>query len=217
MQRSLAASPYWDSAASRTTWTRHAARVAAVVISFATMLLATGCRPASFHGTAYEPPGPAPAVVLQRADGGRFVLADQRGSVVLLYFGYTNCPDICPATLSDWKRVKTALGRDASRVRFVFVSVDPARDDPATLRRYISRYDPAFIAATADSATLGNIEREFHVTSGREQSASASGYAMTHAVQTFIIDKRGDLRLLYSFGMPTADVVSDVRQLLRGA
>src|SRR6185437_9983166 len=135
----------------------------------------------------------------------RFSLADQRGSVVLLYFGYTHCPDVCPTTLSDWKRVKTSLGRDASRVRFVFVSVDPDRDDPD------------FIGATGDSATLAGIEHSFHVSSSREESASASGYSMTHPSQTFVIDKSGNLRLLYSFGMQTSDVVSDIRQLLRGA
>lgn len=179
--------------------------------------LATGCKPASFHGTAYEPPGKAPAVVLQTAGGGRFSLADQRGRVVFLYFGYTHCPDVCPTTLSDWKRIETALGRDTSRVRFVFISVDPARDDPATLQHYVSEFDPAFIGATSDSTTLSGIEHAFHVSSAREDSPSASGYAVTHPSQTFVVDKKGDLRLLYSFGSSTDDIVSDVRELLRGA
>lgn len=179
--------------------------------------LATGCKPVSFHGTAYEPPEKAPQVVLHTAGGGQFSLADQHGKVVFLYFGYTHCPDVCPTTLSDWKRIKTALGRDASRVRFVFISVDPARDDPVTLQHYVSGFDPAFIGATSDSATLAGIEHSFHVTSAREDSPSASGYAVTHPSQTFVVDKKGDLRLLYSFGSSTDDIVSDVRELLRGA
>lgn len=193
-------------------------KVASTVAVLSLSGFATGCKPPSFHGTAYEPPTKAPAVVLQKAVGGRFTLAHERGSVVLLYFGYTHCPDLCPTTLTDWKRIKDALGRDASRVRFVFVSVDPARDDPATLQRYVSRFDPDFIGATSDSATLAGIEHEFHVMSSREENiGSAAGYAMTHPSQTFVVDKRGDLRLLYSFGMPTSDIVSDIRQLLRGA
>jgi protein SCO1 len=192
----------------------HIASLAAVL---AFTMLATGCKPPSFHGTAYEPPEKAPPVVLQQPNGAKFSLADQQGSVVLLFFGYTHCPDICPTTLTDWKRLKTALGRDASRVRFVFISVDPARDDPATLQRYVKRFDPDFIAATSDSATLANVERSFHVTSAREETGSAGGYAVTHPAQTFVVDKRGNLRLLYSFGMETSDVVSDIRQLLRGA
>jgi protein SCO1/2 len=184
------------------------------------VILAIGtsaCKPPSFHGTAYEPPEAAPAVILDRATGGRFSLADQKGSVVLLYFGYTHCPDVCPTTLSDWKRIKAALGRDASRVRFVFVSVDPARDDPATLARYMKSFDPDFIGLRGDSASLARIEQSFHVTSAREETGSASGYSVVHPSQTFVVDKRGDLRLLYSFGMQTTDVVSDIRELLRGA
>ena len=174
----------------------------------------TACKPASFHGTAYDPPEHAPDVVLKEANGARFSLADQKGKVVLLFFGYTHCPDICPTTLSDWKRIKAGLGRDAARVRFVFVSVDPARDDPATLGRYVARFDPGFIGATTDSTALSGIERAFHVTSGREESASANGYVVTHASQTFVVDKFGDLRLLYSFGTPVDDVVADIRLLL---
>jgi protein SCO1/2 len=190
--------------------------IVAVAAAAALIAFAAGCKPPSFHGTAYEPPEKAPPVLLRQTSGGDFSLADQRGSVVLLYFGYTHCPDICPTTLTEWKRLKTALGRDASRVRFVFISVDPARDDPATLQRYVRRFDPDFIAATADSATLANVEHSFHVTSAREETGSANGYAVTHPAQTFVVDKRGDLRLLYSLGMDTNDVVSDIRQLLRG-
>ncbi|MEO7217746.1 MAG: SCO family protein [Gemmatimonadaceae bacterium] len=177
----------------------------------------SGCKPVSFHGTTYEPPETAPVVNLKTATGADFSLANEKGSVVLLFFGYTHCPDICPTTLSDWARVKAALGRDASRVRFVFISVDPARDDPATLKSYVSRFDPDFIGATADTATLARIEKSFHVESSREESKSASGYDVTHPSQTFVVDRNGDLRILYSFGMATNDVVSDIRQLLRGA
>lgn len=171
----------------------------------------------AFHGTAYEPPAKAPSVVLNNAAGGKFDLADQQGSVVLLFFGYTHCPDVCPTTLSDWKRVKAELGHNASRVKFVFVSVDPARDDPRTLHAYVSRFDPDFIGVTSDSTTLARIEQSFHVQSAKEQTGSASGYVVTHPSQTFVIDKDGNLRLLYSFGMKTSDVVSDIRELLRGA
>lgn len=188
-----------------------------VVGAVALAVLVAGCKPASFHGTAYEPPETAPSVVLRNAAGGQFKLAEQKGSVVLLFFGYTHCPDVCPTTLSDWKRVKAALGRDASRVRFVFVSVDPARDDPATLHAYVARFDPDFIGATSDSATIAGIEKSFHVESSREETGSASGYVVTHPSQTFVVDRNGELRLLYSFGMKTSDVVDDIRALLRGA
>ncbi len=182
-----------------------------------TLFSVAGCKPPSFHATVYDPAGPAPAVSLVRANGSRFSLSDERGSVVLLFFGYTHCPDVCPTTLADWKRMKISLGRDASRVRFVFISVDPSRDDPATVQNYVSRFDPGFIGVTGDSATIAGIESAFHVSSARVASSSANGYAMSHSARTFVVDKRGDLRLLYSFGLPTDGIVSDIRQLLRGA
>ncbi len=116
---------------------RHASHGAALA------LLLAACKPVTYHGTAYDPPEPAPPLALSRADGSPFSLAAQRGSVVLLYFGYTHCPDLCPTTLADWHRARAALGRDAERTRWVFVSVDPARDDPVTLQRYVSGFDPA--------------------------------------------------------------------------
>jgi protein SCO1/2 len=178
---------------------------------------ACGAKPPSFSGTAFDPPEPAPAVTLHRADGAPFSLRDQRGDVVLVFFGYTHCPDMCPTTLSDWARVRRALGDDARRVRFVFVSVDPARDTPVGVQAYAARFDSSFVGLTGDSTTLAALQRAFHVTSGREDTGSASGYAVTHASQTFVIDPRGRLRLLYSFGMPTDGVVSDIRTLLKGA
>lgn len=194
-----------------------AANVRATLVAIGIAAVAAGCRPATFHGTTYEPAEAAPAVSVTRSDGTTFSLADQHGSVVLMYFGYTHCPDVCPTTLSDWKRVKAALGRDASRVRFVFISVDPGRDTPATVQHYVSRFDPDFIGATSDTASLAKIEKSFHVSSSREESPSADGYSVTHPSQTFVVDKNGKLRLLYSFGMPTSDVVADIRELLRGA
>ena len=206
----------WHRATSRGRVTR-----AGKAILLAGAIITTGCKPASFHGTVYDPPQHAPDVVLQEASGARFSLAEQQGKVVLLFFGYTHCPDICPTTLSDWKRIKAQLGRDTTRVRFVFISVDPARDDPATLERYVAEFDPGFIGATADSARIASIEHAFHVSSSREVSTSAkpsaNGYAVSHASQTFVVDKFGDLRLLYGFGMPTDEVVSDIRLLLKGA
>ena len=190
--------------------------VASLIATATVVAFSAGCKPATFHGTIYEPVERAPSVILRQATGGQFSLADQHGNVVLLFFGYTHCPDICPTTLSDWKRVKKGLGRDASRVRFVFISIDPMRDDSATLHRYVSRFDPDFIAATGDSTTLASIERSFHITSSREDNGSANGYSVGHPSQTFVVDKHGDLRMLYSFGIEASDMVSDIRQLLRG-
>jgi protein SCO1/2 len=180
--------------------------------------LTTACKPASFHGTAYDPPEVAPPVVLTTASGnGTFSLADQKGKVVLLYFGYTHCPDMCPTTLNDWKHMKEQLGGEASRVRFVFISVDPGRDDPATLEKYVDSFDPEFIGATSDSTSIAAIEKSFHIGSSHETPDANGDYAVAHSAHTFIVDGKGRLRLLDSYGMLVADAVSDIRQLLDGA
>ena len=92
--------------------------------------LAAGCD-GPMHGTVVEQPSAAPPLVLTDASGARFELAERRGDLVLLFFGYTHCPDVCPTVLADWARVRQALGSKAEGVRFVFVSVDPDRDTPA--------------------------------------------------------------------------------------
>ena len=179
-----------------------------------------GCsrhRAAPFKGVTFDPPEPVPPVVLTRADGAPFALRDQRGAAVLLFFGYTHCPDLCPTTLGDWIKVKRALGADAARVRFVFVSVDPSRDTPALTQHYVSTFDPQFIGLSGDSAQVARAESLFHVTSSRESTGSANGYAVAHSAQAFLIDPQGRVRLLYPPGIPPADVASDIEQLLHNA
>jgi protein SCO1/2 len=187
-----------------------------ILIGTTILLAAMACgggRP-TFNGVAYDPPEPAPAMRLMRGDGSSFDLREQRGAVVLVFFGYTHCPDICPMTLSDWLKVKHALGGDASRVRFVFVSVDPARDTPALTQRYVSAFDPAFIGLSGDSVQIMQAENLFHVTSSRENIQSANGYAVSHAAQSFLISPQGQLRLLYPPGIPAAAIASDIKHLL---
>ena len=99
----------------------------------------------SFRGTSYEPANPAPEFELTQGNGSSFRLSEKRGDVVLLFFGYTSCPDVCPTTLSEMKRVMADLGADAERVQVVFVTVDPERDTPEKLKDYVSIFNPAFI------------------------------------------------------------------------
>ena len=97
-----------------------------------------------FKGMAVDPPRDMPTFVFTKADGSRFTTAPEPGRPMVLFFGYTHCPDVCPTTLADWKRVRAKLGDEASAVRFVFVTVDPDRDTPAVAERYARMYDAAF-------------------------------------------------------------------------
>jgi protein SCO1/2 len=135
-------------------------------------------------------PRPAPALRLAQDDGAVFDLAGERGKAVVLFFGYTHCPDVCPTTMADFVSVKRDLGARADRVRWVFVSVDWGRDGPAEAMRYARAFDPSFIGLAGDSATLAPIMRGFQVAAFREPGASPETYTVAHSAQVFVVDTR---------------------------
>jgi protein SCO1/2 len=176
---------------------------------------ASACTEPALRGIAIDPPRAAPALAVTRDDGTAFDLARERGKVVLLFFGYTHCPDVCPTTLADWSKVRRALGADSARVRFVFVSVDPARDTPQLAQQYAAQFHASFIGLSPDTLDLPAIQYAFGVTSARETGTSATGYLVSHASQSFLVAPDGALRVMYSFGARVDDIVADVRQVLR--
>lgn len=135
---------------------------------------------------------PAPQLRLTRADGQVFDLAEQRGKIVVVFFGYTHCPDYCPTTMADFKSVKRRLGMRAETVRFVFVSVDPARDTPERTQAYANGFDRSFIGLSGDSASLAGIQRDFHVASFIERDSTAD-YTVGHSALVFIVGRDGQV------------------------
>jgi protein SCO1/2 len=193
---------------------RARARRAAALLVAAAGPRAGGRDRHAYHGIAVDPPEAAPPLRLARADGPAFDLAQERGKVVLLFFGYTHCPDVCPTTLADWKRVKQGLGADTARVRFVFVSVDPERDTPQAAAEYARQYDAGFVGLSGTPAEIDAVKRAFRVQAAREETGSAAGYSVGHTTLTYVVDPEGRLRLMYSFGPTPADVTADVQHLL---
>ena len=168
----------------------------------------------SFRGTVYDPPLPAPEIELARDNGSSFKLSAMRGKIVLLYFGYTFCPDVCPTTLSDLRRVMDDLGEDATRVQVLFVTVDPERDAPEKMREYVSHFNPTFIGLSGSMEELEVIWSDYGVYREEEQLPnSATGYLVNHTARVYLIDQNGNLRLSYSFGTPTDDIVHDLKIL----
>lgn len=185
--------------------------LAAVLVLTMTYFL----RPYRLRGTEVTPPKPAPDFALTDAEGREFRLSDQRGRSVLLFFGYTSCPDVCPTTLAEFKQVRTALGPQAERVRFVFISVDPERDTPAKMLEYARAFDPSFIGLSGSEEQLAQIWRDFGVVRQKEDAGSAGGYFVTHTARVFGVDPAGNLRVTFPFGADPADIASDLRHLLR--
>ncbi len=189
-------------------------RALGLLAALALPMLAACSDAGSYNGVELLPPADAPALRLANAQGGTFDLDAEDGNVVLVFFGYTHCPDVCPTTMADWARARTALGERADRVRFVFVSVDHARDTPAGADAYAKRFDPTFIGLAPDSAALAVVQSAFSVTSAREAPLESGGYTVMHSSQSFLIDRKGRLRLLYPFGATSTELAQDLERLV---
>jgi len=168
-----------------------------------------------FHGFVLQPAQAAPELGLMDHHGQTFRLADHRGRAVMLFFGYTNCPDICPATLIYYTQIKRDLGPLADRVRFAFVTVDPEYDTPERLRDYINRFDPSFYGLWASPEDLQPVLDAYGIFVEKvENENSPVGYWVNHTALSFLIDPEGRLVVAYPFGVEPADIASDLRLIL---
>lgn len=141
-------------------------------------------------------------------------LADFRGKLVALFFGYTHCPDVCPTTLSDFAAALKALGPDAARVQVIFVTVDPARDTPELLRAFVPAFDPSFLGMYTDPASLAEMAKEFKVVYQKSSVKAPDDYLIDHSAGTYVYDTKGKLRLLIPYGSGPDAIASDLRTLL---
>lgn len=170
---------------------------------------------AGFFGTPLDPARQAPDFTLTDSKGSLYRLSDQRGDAVVLFFGYTSCPDVCPTTLAHFRQVKKELGEEAEGVQFVFVSVDPERDTPERLAAYVSAFDPEFVGLTGSRPELEAVWREYGIYVERvETPGSAAGYFVNHTSASFVIDPQGNLRLLHLYGAPADEVAADLKRLM---
>jgi protein SCO1 len=147
-------------------------------------------------------------------DGKPHSLADFRGKVVVVSFGFTHCPDVCPTTLSDLASAMKQLGPDAARVQVLFVTVDPRRDTPELLAQYVPAFDPAFLGLYGDAAAIERVKKDFHVYAQERPGKSPGEYSVDHSAHIYVIDREGRMRLLLAPGTPPAAIASDLRVLL---
>ena len=150
-------------------------------------------------------------------NGKTRTLADFRGKVVVVFFGYTQCPDVCPTTLSDLAAALQNLGADANRVQVLFVTVDPERDTPELLSHYVPAFNPTFLGLSGDAAATAATAREFKILYQKQPGSTPGSYAMEHSAGTFIFDPQGRLRLFASHGQGPDVFAHDIRELLRAS
>ena len=166
--------------------------------------------PLGVRETAYDPPRPAPPLRLTDQDGRPFDLASLRGRPALVYFGYTHCPDICPATLAD---VRDALKLVDGPVGVVFVTIDPARDDAAAMKQYVDYYGSGFVGLTGTAEEIAAAAEDWGVSYTRLESDSAAGYAMAHSTDTYLVDADGMLRHHLFFGASPELIAEKIREV----
>lgn len=169
-----------------------------------------------YHGTVLQSPQPAPNFTLTAVSDQEVSLRDFQNKVVLLYFGYTYCPDVCPATMVELKQAIEALpARDADRVQVIMVSVDPLRDTPEQLASYVTHFHDSFIGVTGSEQELLGIVTQYGVYYEKHEGTPASGYLIDHTATVTLVDKDGRIRIVYPFDTSGEDIAADLRYLVR--
>ena len=141
-------------------------------------------------------------------------MADFRGKVVVFFFGYTQCPDVCPTTLSEMRQVMQMLGKDADRLQVLFVTVDPARDTQQLLSTYVPSFNPTFLGLYGDSAATEKVAKDFKIIYRLSPGKTAESYTVDHTAASLVFDPQGRLRLFINYGLSADKITPDIKKLL---
>ena len=183
--------------------------------------LAAGCdriagiggRP-TFHFTDITGAEFARKLDLPDADGKPRSLDDWRGKVVVVFFGYTQCPDVCPTTMAELAQIRTMLGAQGDRLETVFVTIDPERDTPEVLKAYVANFGPNVVALRGSAEQTAAAAKEFKVFYAKVAGKTAGSYTMDHSAASFVFDPAGRVRLFVPYGADPKVLAGDLKQLL---
>jgi protein SCO1/2 len=190
------------------------ARIVALVLALS--LFGCGDRPLDVRGSDITGADFGKRLALTDHNGRAVTLEDFRGKWVVLFFGYTHCPDVCPTTLSDMAQALKRLAPGvAERVQVLFVSVDPERDTPDTLKAYVPYFHPDFLGLYGSPSQVESAAREFKVVYRKHVEPGATGYLVDHSAGSYVLDREGRLRLYLPFGHSPADIAHDLTALSR--
>lgn len=181
-------------------------------------LLLGGCsEPPKFNATDITGVDWGKDFALQDPTGATRRLADFKGKVVVLFFGYTQCPDVCPTNMAAMRDTLKLLGpEDAKRVQVIFVTVDPARDTPQLLAQYVPWFEPSFIGLWGDEKTIAGVAQDFKVFFAKQPGKEPGSYSIDHSSSSYVFDPQGNLRLTVRHGETPQRIAADLKLLLAG-
>jgi protein SCO1 len=191
-------------------------RAAGLIIVWLLALSATAAEQAALKSGVFDPPRAAPEFALPASTGAEFKLSAQHGKLVVLGFGFSHCPDVCPVTLTVLAQVRKQLGELADQMQVVYVTVDPERDNAERLREYLALFDKTFIGITGTAEQLTRLRETYGIMASRVENKDApGGYQVHHSSYVYLIDRAGLLRALVPYGKPATDIGHDIKILLQ--
>lgn len=181
--------------------------------------LFTACSPNAPQFTAIDITGAdyAKDFVLSDHNGQVRTLKDFQGKVVMMFFGYTQCPDVCPTSMVEMAQIKQLLGKDGERVQGLFVTIDPERDKPGMLKEYMAAFDPSFLALVPTPEQLAVLAKDYKVYYKKVDGPTPTSYTMDHTAGSYVYDSRGKLRLFTRYGTKPELMAADIKHLLASA
>jgi protein SCO1/2 len=186
-------------------------------VSMALLATVSGCSDAKPSFTAIDVTGADYAKDFELTDHNGQVrhLTDFAGKIVVVFFGYTQCPDFCPTTMTELLEVKKALGKDGERLQVLFVTVDPARDTPEVLKAYVGNFDPKFLGLYTTPDKLAALAKDFKAYYKKVDGKTPTSYTMDHSAGSYVYDTQGRLRLFTRYGSGVPALTQDITQLLK--
>jgi protein SCO1/2 len=181
------------------------------------LVIFTACSPDKPKFNAIDITGAnyAKRLALQDANGKVRDLTDFKGKVVVVFFGYTQCPDVCPTTMTELVEVKRLLGANGDKLQAIFITVDPARDTAELLQAYVSNFDSSFVALIPTPEQLAEVAKEFKIYYKKVDGQTPTSYTMEHSAGSYIFDTQGQVRLFSRYGSGTQAIEQDIAVLLR--
>ena len=189
----------------------------ALCVAVCSLVLVTACSPDKPKFNAIDVTGAnyAKAFTLQDHAGQERKLTDFKGKVVVVFFGYTQCPDVCPTTMTELVEVKRLLGSNGDKLQAVFITVDPARDTAELLNAYVTNFDPGFVALIPTPEQLAEVAKEFKIYYKKVDGKTPTSYTMEHSAGSYIFDGQGQVRLFSRYGSGAQAIAQDIAVLLK--